>query len=252
MDAIALAGEAVRLARKPVSLTGAGISVESGIPDFRSPGGLWTVFDPMEYGTLACFLHDPAKSWRLFRALGKNISGRLPNAAHRALAELERAGRLAGVITQNIDGLHQAAGSVRVIEVHGDASRLHCVRCGHRQPFPPALLDDGPVPSCERCGSPAKPDVVLFEEAVRGAEQVGEILAGCDVLLVVGTSADVWPASAIPERALDSGARLVEFNLEDTRLTPLVRRRGGIHVRGPAGETLPEVAALALRPGDRP
>jgi NAD-dependent deacetylase len=205
----------------------------------------------MEYATLSCFLNDPAKAWRLYRALGHSVAGKHPNAAHRALAELERTGRLAGIITQNVDGLHQAAGSVRVLELHGDASRLHCVRCGHRRPFPREMLEDGPVPACDACGSALKPDVVLFEEAVRGSEEVQDLLAACDLLLVAGTSAEVWPASAIPERALGSGARLVEFNVEETRLTPLLRRSGGVHVRGRVGQTLPRVAAAARAQGDR-
>lgn len=243
------AGEALGRARRAVALTGAGISVESGIPDFRSPGGLWSVFAPEEYATLGCFLRDPAKSWRLFRALGKNLSGREPNAAHAALARLEAAGRLAGVITQNVDRLHQAAGSRAVLEIHGDASCLRCLRCDRAQPFAPEHLEDGPVPVCGSCGAPLKPDVVLFEEAVREGDAIAALLDGCDLLLLVGTSAEVWPASSIPERALDQGVHIVEFNMCQTRLSDAIRRHGGTLVRGRVAETLPRAAAAALRKG---
>ena len=111
-----------------MALTGAGISVESGIPDFRSAGGLWAVYDPQEYATIDAFLGDPEKAWKLYRAMGETIEGKEPNAGHRALADLEEAGRLACVITQNIDGLHQAAGSRSVIEIHGDHKHLQCLR----------------------------------------------------------------------------------------------------------------------------
>lgn len=245
----ARAGEALARARRAVALTGAGISVESGIPDFRSPDGLWSVFDPEEYATLRCFLRDPGKSWRLFRALGKTLSGRHPNAAHAALARLEHAGRLAGVITQNIDRLHQAAGSRTVLEIHGDASRLRCLRCDRVEPFAPECLEDGPVPLCRACAAPLKPDVVLFEEPVRGAGEIASLLEGCDLLLLVGTSAEVWPASSIPERALDRGVDVIEFNVRETRLSDAIRSRGGTLVRGRVTETLPRVAAPALRVG---
>lgn len=223
--------------------------MESGIPDFRSPGGLWSVFAPEDYATLRCFLRDPAKSWRLFRALGKTLSGTHPNAAHAALARLEHAGRLAGVITQNIDRLHQAAGSRKVLEIHGDASLLRCLFCDRTEPFGPEHLEEGPVPVCRACGSPLKPDVVLFEEAVRGGEAIASLLDGCDLLLLVGTSAEVWPASSIPERALDRGVDVVEFNLRETRLTDAIRQRGGTLVRGRVTETLPRMAEAVLRTG---
>ncbi len=224
--------------------------MESGIPDFRSPGGLWSVFAPDEYATLGCFVRDPAKSWRLFRALGRTLAGKRPNAAHAALARLERAGRLAGVITQNIDGLHQAAGSTEVLEIHGDASHLRCLRCDRTEPFRPEHLEEGPVPVCGACGFPLKPDVVLFEENIRGHEEIAALLDGCDLLLVIGTSAEVWPASSIPEGALDRGVAVVEFNLRDTRLSDSIRRHGGTLVRGRVTETLPRVAEAALRTGE--
>lgn len=235
-------------ARNPVALTGAGISVESGIPDFRSPGGLWTVFDPMEYATLSCFLKDPEKAWRLFRAIGKTVAGKEPNAAHRALAELERAGRLAGVITQNIDGLHQAAGSRTVLEIHGDGSRLHCIRCGWHEPLLRRHLEPGPFPRCPHCDHALKPTVVLFEEPVRDMGAIDGHLRRSDLLLVIGTSAQVTPSSLFPEEVQSRGGHVLEFNLEPTLLTPSLSPRGAL-VEGPASLTLHLVAERVLSSG---
>jgi NAD-dependent deacetylase len=241
-DEETLAGEAARLraAAFPVALTGAGISVESGIPDFRSPGGLWTVFRPEEYATLSAFRADPAKAWRLYRALGAALVGRLPNPGHAALARLEEAGLLRLVVTQNVDGLHQAAGSRRVIEMHGDHRRLQCLACGRLEPLDDAVLAAAGVPRCPSCGGPLKPNVVLFEEGVRGLEEVDAALSRCDLLLVVGTSARVYPAAALPPAVRARGGTILEFNLERTGLA------ADCLFLGPAGETLPRLADAVL------
>ncbi len=242
LDAVArwLAG-----ARHAVALTGAGISVESGIPDFRSAGGLWSVFDPMVYATYSCFVRTPEKSWDLFRAIGKTLAGKKPNAAHVALARLEKAGDLAAVITQNIDGLHQGAGSSNVLEIHGSHDDLHCPRCGHVEPMIAQHLEPGPVPLCRSCDGPLKPTVVLFEEPVRSLGPIREILAGCDVLLVVGTSAEVTPASHFPVDVGLRGGRIIEMNIEPTRLQRGATWEGAI-VEGPASITVPHLVDRAL------
>jgi NAD-dependent deacetylase len=196
-------------ARRPVALTGAGISVDSGIPDFRSPHGLWAIFDPFEYATLSCFLRDPDKAWRLYRALGATLMNKRPNAAHRALADLERGGCLAGIITQNIDGLHQRAGSRVVVEMHGDGRTLHCLGCGRQEPMRVFHLRPGPAPHCPECGGFLKPNVVLFEETVREMDAVADLLRGCDLLLVVETLAEVSPASLLPRRVRAAGGSVV-------------------------------------------
>ena len=220
-------------ARKAAALTGAGVSTESGIPDFRSPGGLWSVFDPMEYATLACFREEPAKAWTLFRALGRSCVDRRPNAGHRALAALESEGWIAGVVTQNIDGLHQAAGSRRVLEIHGNGERLRCPTCGRSTPFERSLLEeDAPLPRCAACGSILKPDVVLFGEQTQATQAIAELVSGCEVLLVVGTSANVIPAAWLPDQVRAHGGRLVEFNLERCL-------DADVFVPGPVGTTLP-------------
>ena len=224
-----------------VALTGAGVSVESGIPDFRSEGGVWTRFSPWEYGTLTCFLTNPAKSWELFRELGRTLQGKQPNPAHVALAALEQSGRLAGVVTQNVDGLHQAAGSRNVIELHGDQQHLQCIDCGRLTLATPEHLEPGPVPTCEACGRALKPNVVLFEEMVRHLPAIEDLLAGCDVLIVAGTSAEVVPAAMLPTQVLSRGGSVLEFNRERTLLTARGLGPRGALILGLAGTTLPLV-----------
>jgi NAD-dependent deacetylase len=235
---------AMRASRKAVALSGAGISVESGIPDFRSPGGVWERFPVEEYGTIQTFLLDPDKAWDLFRAIWEDLEGAEPNPAHRALARLEDAGRLAGVVTQNIDGLHQAGGSRVVHEIHGDCRRLQCIRCGW---LGPVRLDeiraDPRAPRCPSCGDVVKPNVVVFGEAVRGYDGIADLAEGADVILVVGTSATVHPASQLPRLVSDRGGTVVEFNVEPTELTGTAT---DCLVRGPAGTTLPAFAEAVL------
>ena len=209
----------LREARHIAALTGAGISVESGIPDFRSPGGVWTVFAPDEYATIEAFLQDPDKAWRMYRALGREIAGKEPNAAHRALARLEEAGRLEAIVTQNIDGLHQAAGSRNVLEIHGDGQRLQCIYCGWLGPMGDEHLVGEGAPACPRCRRPLKPNIVLFGEDVRDMAEIARAMARCDALLVIGTSAQVHPAAGLPEQVHRRGGLIYEFNLGPTDLT---------------------------------
>jgi len=245
-DVIARAADTLARAERVVALTGAGISTESGIPDFRSAGGLWAIFDPAEYATLSCFLREPEKAWRMYRALAAALLGRRPNAGHLALARLEEAGRLTGVVTQNIDGLHQAAGSRSVLELHGEARHLQCLACGRMEPARVAHLTPGPAPHCEDCGAFLKPNVVLFEEAVRDLDLAGDMVRQCDLLLVIGTSAQVVPASTLPARVRAGGGSILEFNLEPTELTASGLGRSGAFVAGRIGTTLPCVVERAL------
>lgn len=211
---------ALRSARRVAVLSGAGISVESGIPDFRSPGGLWTVFSPEEYATLDVFRRDPEKAWKLYRALGRTLLGTRPNPAHEALARIERDIPLDMVVTQNVDGLHQAAGSSNVVEMHGDHQHLQCLDCGCVEEALPEHLDgEAGHPRCADCGAALKPNVVLFGEDVRGLDTVMPVLEECDALLVVGTSAQVYPAAGLPAVVQARGGSILEFNLEETALT---------------------------------
>jgi NAD-dependent deacetylase len=208
------AGVLVRRANKVVALTGAGLSVGSGIADFRSPGGLWSRFSPEEYASIEVFHRDPAKAWELFSAMGKELVGKEPNPAHRALAELEAMGLLAGIITQNIDNLHQRAGSRQVFAMHGDHQHLQCLRCQSLIAVDPQQDRADSVPLCEHCHAPLKPNVVLFGEPVRELPAIEALLAGCDLLLVIGTSAQVYPAAGLPVMVRQGGGCLFEFNLE--------------------------------------
>ena len=206
-------------AKNRVALTGAGISVESGIDDFRSPGGLWSKYSPEEYATLSVFKRNPEKAWRLYRELGRGLVGKKPNGAHLVLAELEEKGVLKGVVTQNIDNLHQDSGSCVVLEIHGDHRHLQCISCGDISILTMALLERDQIPRCTHCNHALKPNVVLFEENVRHIDEIYALLHRCDVLMVIGTSAQVYPAAAFPEQVKASGGYIFEFNIEETVLT---------------------------------
>lgn len=231
-------------AQKAVALSGAGISVGSGIPDFRSPGGLWTIFSPEEYATIEVFHRQPAKAWELFRALGQVLLGKQPNAAHRALAELEQRGLLQGIVTQNIDNLHQQAGSSRVFEIHGDHQHLHCLHCGDMIPVTPEHYQTVTVPHCAHCGFPLKPNVVLFGEAVRDLDAIHALIADCDLLLVIGTSAQVYPAAALPSLVYQNGGRIIECNREQSlsgSMYAASSRYTTLFLQGDVVRTLPQL-----------
>ena len=188
------------------ALTGAGISTESGIPDFRSPGsGLWTKFDPMKVATVSALRRDPATFYKINLDRWTRYTGVEPNAAHHALARLEREGRLVGVITQNIDGLHRAAGSEKVWEVHGHLRTCHCMDCEKSHPFEFLVnqFNSGTNPPlCRNCGGVLRPDVVLFEDPMGEAFfHATQALTGCQLLIVVGSSLQVYPVASLPDRA---------------------------------------------------
>ena len=212
-DGAARAAELIRSAGRVIALTGAGASTESGIPDFRSRNGLWSRFDPLEYGTIGVFRRDPGKVWTMLAEL-LAVTDAEPNAGHRALAAMEAMGRLHGIITQNIDGLHQKAGSRSVVEFHGSLAAFSCGRCRTRQSL--AEVRTMPLPPLCTCGAVLKPDVVFFDEAIPpDALRVTEQLIGtADVLIVAGTSCQVAPASTIPLRVRRRGGRIIEVNLE--------------------------------------
>ena len=197
-----------------VALTGAGISVPSGIPDFRTPGtGLWENVCPMKVAHIDAFLSDPVEFWRFYGQRFQTLEDKQPNGAHAALAKLEQAGLLDAVITQNIDRLHAKAGTRELIEVHGTIDHSSCLSCGARYPLADVrarqLADADGVPRCD-CGLPLKPDVVLFGEllparALRRAEQLA---AGADLMLCVGSSLEVYPVAELPATTLLGGGRV--------------------------------------------
>jgi NAD-dependent deacetylase len=244
--------------RQPcVVLTGAGVSTESGIPDFRSPSGIWAQYDPMEYATIDAFRRDPEKVWDFYaRRLGV-LAEAEPNRAHLALAELEQAGLVDAVITQNVDRLHERAweivsgtGSIQsprqpsIIEVHGSLRTSSCLACGHSEPFE-RVVELLPVPHCEHCGAVLKPDVVMFgellpEEAIDGAF---ELARRARLFLVVGSSLEVYPVAGLPEEALAAGAVLAIVNKGPTPYDG----RADLRIEASAADALSEVAARLLR-----
>jgi NAD-dependent protein deacetylase/lipoamidase len=196
--------ELVRGARRVVALTGAGISVPSGIPDFRSPGtGLWANVDPMEVAHIDAWRRDPERFWRFYGHRFHVLEGKQPNPAHGALVELERRGRLHAVISQNIDMLHRKAGTRDLVEVHGSIETSSCLRCGARYPLAAVRdrmeADPAGIPRCD-CGAPLKPDVVLFGEWLPEAaiDRAFALAADADVLLCVGSSLEVHPVAQLP------------------------------------------------------
>jgi len=240
-DPVREAARLLRGRRDAVALTGAGISVESGIPAFRGSQGLWGKYDPAEYATIGAFLRDPAKVWRMLSEMTSLCGGAAPNPAHAGLAELEAIGVLRAVITQNVDGLHQAAGSRQVIEYHGNMESLVCIACWKQYPTRERLAD-GAAPACD-CGEILKPNVVLFGEPIPwlAQERAEEEARTCGVLLVVGTSAQVSPACDIPRIARKAGAAVVEINPEETTLTASVT---DVHIPGAASEVLRRLVLL--------
>jgi NAD-dependent deacetylase len=221
---IAYAAELLRKAKRAVALTGAGISTPSGIPDFRSEGsGLWSRDEPLEVASLNTFRTSPEKFFQWFRPLASQLFYAEPNAAHVALAELEKTGRIQRVITQNIDALHQKAGSQEVIEMHGTMNTLTCTGCFHQvesQEYLKSYVEDGQLPYCPQCGALLKPDMILFgEQLPYTAWQIAqEASRTCDLMLVVGSSLEVLPVAGLPMQALDRGAHLVILNNSPTYL----------------------------------
>ncbi|MFW6067408.1 MAG: NAD-dependent protein deacylase [Myxococcota bacterium] len=202
-------------ARRAVALTGAGVSTESGIPDFRSSGGLWQGVDPMQVASIRGFLQDPKGFYRFWMDKFARLVTAQPNVTHHLLAGLERGGHLLSVVTQNIDGLHRKAGSERVHEVHGTFQRARCLQCATSYPLA-EVFDRArrwEVPRCDVCGGLLKPDVVLFGEMLPPAFREGEgDVAQADVLVVLGSSLEVYPVADLVPQAKRAGARIVLVN----------------------------------------
>jgi len=242
------AAHLMRQAAHVVALTGAGVSTRSGIPDFRSVrSGMWNRTDPLEVASIWTFYNQPDVFYRWMRPLAQRIVAAEPNPAHRALAELERHGCLQAVITQNVDSLHQRAGSRHVFELHGHARSVRCLHCSHRASsevlWADVLRGQQPAP-CPECGGALKPDVILFGEplpyeALSGAQQ--EALA-CDVMLVAGTSLEVMPAADLPMLAKRRGARLILVNLDPTPLDHVM----DVVIRADVAKALSQLARAIL------
>ncbi len=230
--------------RRIVALTGAGCSTESGIPDYRGPGA--RPRQPLQHREFVERADARRRYWARSLIGWPTLAAARPNPAHHALAGLERAGILRGIVTQNVDGLHRAAGSRNVIEIHGEATRLRCLRCRRLEPVEPTHLEPGPVPACGACGAPLKPDLVLFEEPVRHLDAIADLVRRSEMMIVAGTSCEVAPASLLPEAVLGRDGSVVEMNLGPTPLTVTGLGRNGFFVQGPLGTTLPLLAARVL------
>jgi NAD-dependent deacetylase len=237
-----------RAARHAVVLTGAGISTPSGIPDFRSAGtGLWSRDEPLEAASLHTFRTAPERFFAWFRPLATQIMTALPNPAHTALAVLEQAGRLRSVITQNIDALHQKAGSQNVVEMHGTLRTLTCGSCYQQvnsAPYLEPYVADGTLPRCPVCGGVLKPDVILFGEQLpqRAWSQAQRDAHACDLMLVAGSSLEVMPVAGLPLQALDRGAHLIIVNNTSTYLNV----RADVSLLEDVALILPAIADRAL------
>jgi NAD-dependent deacetylase len=247
-----------------VVLTGAGMSEEAGIPTFRDPGGLWDRFDPSDFGTwqglAGLATSRPDELAEFLAALRRAFAAARPGPGHRAVARLEEAGLVEAVVTQNVDGLHQEAGSRRVVEIHGSFLRNRCLACGRadsvsreevcvgldravvglRQAFVPSF--ESLLAKCSSCGGPARPDFVAFGELLRDFQQAEDLAARCRVLLAVGTSGEVYPAASLPETAREAGASVVVVAWGPTSIA------GDVLVEGKAGRVLPALAEAALGP----
>ncbi|TMD88825.1 MAG: NAD-dependent deacylase [Chloroflexi bacterium] len=239
------ASELLASARTGLAMTGAGVSAESGIPTFRGEGGLWSRYDPVKVASIDSFLEDPAGYWRVARERGPAVLAARPNPGHIALAALEKAGRLVGVVTQNTDGLHQDAGSRRVVELHGSGRAVQCLDCGtrERRSEVQARLDVEMPPRCRACGGALlKPTVVLFGEPmpIPAVEEAFTLAKAADVMLVVGSSLVVYPAAQVPLKAVEAGAALIVVNAEPTPFDRLAT----VVIHGRSGEVLPQLAAL--------
>ncbi|GAB4502720.1 MAG: NAD-dependent protein deacylase Cob2 [Anaerolineales bacterium] len=250
-EAIIYAADLVRRARHTVILTGAGISTPSGIPDFRSDGrGLWAKDEPLEVASQLIFRTHPEKFFAWFRPLASSILEAQPNAAHLALAQLESRGLLQTILTQNIDILHQKAGSRRVIELHGTLSTLSCTQC-YRQfnsaDFLDAFLRDAILPHCPVCGALLKPDVILFGEQLpqKALDFAQREARQCDLMIVAGSSLEVLPVAGLPMQAIDRGAHLIILNNSPTYLSV----RADINIYADVAAVLPAIVEETLAHG---
>lgn len=243
--AIHEAAQRIAAARYCTALVGAGISKESGIPTFRGEGGLWTRQGEPPMNGYQLFLEDPHGWWLERLAQQRNppdfaraINDALPNPGHHALAELERRGLLKHLITQNVDSLHLDAGSTAITEIHGNRRKLRCIACGRRGPTRDFSEEEVP-PACDRCGGIVKSDTVMFGEPIPRAflDTCYEETGRSDLMLVIGTSATVYPAADFPMQVLRRGGAIIEVNVDETPFTPYA----AVSLRGPSGQLLPRV-----------
>ena len=244
-------GHLIRNCEYTIALSGAGVSTPSGIPDFRSTNsGLWETYDPFEVASLNAFRYNPEKVYAWLRPLAKLIIEASPNSAHNGLAHLEADGCLKKIITQNVDSLHQKAGSNNVLEVHGSFRTLTCTSCfkqHHASKFIDTYIEDGELPLCKSCQRILKPDAILIGEQLPAKtwQQAVEASRRCDLLIVIGSSLEVMPVAGLPMTALDNGARLIILNQQETYMDI----RADIILREDVAITIPAVVNEVLGGG---
>jgi NAD-dependent protein deacetylase/lipoamidase len=242
------AADLIRGAKRAVALTGAGISTPSGIPDFRSVhGGLWERYDPFEVASLSAFRYHPEKFFNWLKPLAQKMRLANPNPAHIGLAQMQQAGFLKAIVTQNIDGLHQRAGAIDVLEVHGSMEKLTCVGCYRKYAsvdFEAPYFERGVIPHCPQCDHILKPDVVLFGEQlpIRTWLAAQKACTLCDLMLVAGSSLEVMPVAGLPMRALENGAHLIVVNNSSTYIDV----RADFVFTEDVAEIIPRIAAEVL------
>jgi NAD-dependent deacetylase len=248
LESIRDAAEIIRASHHIVVLTGAGSSTPSGIPDFRSIGsGLWTKFSPLEVASLTAFRHQPEKFFEWLHPLASHMMNAQPNTGHISIAELEKKGIIKTTITQNIDGLHQRAGSKNVLEVHGSMDTLTCIGCYHQfssDKFIEPYIQQGEIPYCPDCNKILKPDVVLFEEQLPRDTWLKALQAtkNCDLMIVVGSSLVIMPVASLPTTALENDAQIIVVNKTET----YVDCHSSVVIHEDLAEIIPAIAREVL------
>lgn len=251
-DKIRQAAELIKKSNYIVAFTGAGISVESGIPDFRSPGGLWERYDPNEYANYSVFLTHPEKYWRMHLELREMVINAQPNPAHDVLATLEHEyGKLKSIVTQNVDFLHSRAGNSKVLELHGTTQTSRCLSCNSEFYYTEVeeMLDQGQIPPRCQCNGLIKTNTILFGEQLPYdvLTQAREEIISADLMMVIGSSLTVYPAAALPSVAIETGSRLLIVNRERTPMDIYA----DVVVRGKAGRLLPIILSKFEELGDQ-
>jgi len=245
-EEIAHTAKLICSSKKAVVFTGAGISTPSGIPDFRSEHtGLWTNNDPMQVASLTSFMRSPTKFYEWLKPLAVKIKQAKPNTAHCCVSNLEQRGYLEAVITQNIDGLHQQAGSKNVVELHGSLTQMVCISCQTQQSkssFMDDFITSNTLPYCSCCGSVLKPNIILYEEelSINVWLQAESLSKNADLMLIIGSSLEVYPANQLPIFTLESGGRIIIINSTPT----LLDSKADVILHGDAAEILPQILAL--------
>jgi NAD-dependent deacetylase len=235
--------ELINESENVVALTGAGMSTESGIPDFRTPGsGLWTKVDPGEIASISSYVANPGKNMKFLLELGMQIFKAKPNEGHRALTRLQKMGRLEGVMTQNIDGLHQRAHTKNVIELHGTANEAKCMKCDETYPITVLvnqIIKGDTQPTCKKCNGILKPNAVFFGEALESdvLQAADRMVGNCDLLIVLGSSLLVYPVAFYPQQAKSCGAKLAIINIQETPLDA----QANIVIHKKIGKILPKI-----------